>query len=274
MSESIPGPFYDAHLHLQDPRLAPHRENIIADLRAAGIRKWVVNGTREDDWDAVADLARAHEEVIPCFGLHPWWSKERRPQWRSRLTALLEEFPHAGVGEIGLDKWIRGHDLDDQRTVFSEQLQIAIEHGRPAMVHCLRCFGTLRDELADLTRPDDFRFLLHSYAGPAEMVADFVELGGYFSFSGYFLEPKKQATREAFLEVPIDRLLIESDAPDMALPSSLQIAHLPADEKGGPVNHPANLPVIYREVAKLRGMDGTPFAEQIAKNFKRFFLGN
>jgi TatD DNase family protein len=270
--------FVDAHLHLQDERLDPYREKIIDDLRAAGISRWVVNGTCEDDWEAVAQLAEKYPEVIPCFGLHPWKIKDRSEQWRERLCNYLERFPEAGIGEIGLDKWIRDHDLEDQELVLRDQLEFAVEYDRPTMVHCLRCFGTLRDLFVDFRNasgfPEEFHFLLHSYGGPKEMVEEFARLGAWFSFSGYFMEERKADTREAFAAVPLDRLLIETDAPDMPLPADLEAISLTTEEEGMRLNHPANLPIIYREVAKLRKLDNTSLMRQVAINFSRFNTGH
>lgn len=267
MSSDHTAPLIDAHLHLQDSRFEANRESMMVEMRAADIGRWVVNGTDESDWGSVASLARANAEVVPCFGLHPWKIKNRSANWLERLNENLDQFPEAGVGEIGLDKWIRDYDLDDQEKVFRAQLKIAVQRDRPAMVHCLQCFGRLLDVLADFSLSGDFRFLLHSYGGPVEMVDAFVELGAYFSFSGYFLEERKAATREAFAQVPDDRLLIETDAPDMSLPEALVAHHLPTEESSERLNHPANLAVIYRQVAGLREVDEDKLKKQVASNF-------
>ncbi|HYR58939.1 MAG TPA: TatD family hydrolase, partial [Chthoniobacteraceae bacterium] len=116
---------YDAHNHLHDARLAPHLPAILESLRALDLRGAVVNGTREDDWDAVAALARDHEWIIPSFGLHPWHAPQRSPQWLDALRRQLDAHPRAGIGEIGLDRWIKGHDIGDQIEVFTAQLAIA-----------------------------------------------------------------------------------------------------------------------------------------------------
>ncbi|MEQ1843894.1 MAG: TatD family hydrolase, partial [Verrucomicrobiales bacterium] len=107
-------------------------------------------------------------------------------------------------------------------------------------------------------------FRLHSYGGPAEMVRSFADLGAYFSFSGYFLQPSQEKKRTAFRLVPEDRLLIESDAPDQCLPVELDEFRLTDPANGERLNHPANLPVIYRN---------WPAAdpERIAGNFRRLF---
>lgn len=269
--------FVDAHLHLQDERLYGIRDRVVEEMLQAGVARWVINGTKEDDWGRVAELAREHTEAVACFGLHPWQVKSRTPGWLERLREFLVTDPDAGVGEIGLDKWIRDHDLDDQEKVFRAQLELAVELDRPAMIHCLKCFGRLRDVLADTGLPDDYRFLLHSYGGPKALVEEFAELGAMFSFSGYFLEQRKTDTRDAFAAVPIDRLLIESDAPDMLLPTDLESIPLKSeadgDGDGKRLNHPANLPVIYREVAKLRNLDESELIRQVATNFDRLFVG-
>ena len=103
------------------------------------------------------------------------------------------------------------------------------------------------------------------------MVEAFTELGAYFSFSGYFLEQRKAVTREAFAKVPIDRLLIETDAPDMPLPEVLVAHQLPTEQSSERLNHPANLPVIYQQVAELRGVEENELTKQIASNFSALF---
>lgn len=98
--------FYDAHNHLQDDRLRPHWERIAADREAAGIGAMVVNGTCKDDWPVVAELARRFPWVRPSYGLHPWDVGNASPGWRDALQRQLDADPRAGVGEIGLDRWI------------------------------------------------------------------------------------------------------------------------------------------------------------------------
>src|SRR5438477_18936 len=83
-------------------------------LPRLGVGRAVVNGTREDDWPAVAALAAAQPWVLPSFCLHPWYAPKRTANWLDGLRQQLDAHPRAGVGEIGLDRWIKGHDLTDQ----------------------------------------------------------------------------------------------------------------------------------------------------------------
>src|SRR5512137_951363 len=100
----------DAHNHLHDDRLAHHREAILAALRREGVAWMVVNGSCESDWPQVLALARECPEVIPSFGYHPWYVKERSADWQPALLRHLDAVPSA-IGEVGLDRWIKGHDI-------------------------------------------------------------------------------------------------------------------------------------------------------------------
>jgi TatD DNase family protein len=260
---------YDAHNHLHDGRLAPHRSGILETLAPLDLCGAVVNGTREDDWDAVAAFSRAHPWALPSFGLHPWNVPQRSPHWLDTLQRHLAEHPRAGLGEIGLDRWIEGHDLDDQCSVFTAQLALAAEQNRPATIHCVRAWGALAEIIR--THPLPARgFLIHAYGGPAEMVAEFVGRGAFFSFSPSFLQERKAAQRRIFQQLPADRLLIETDAPDLGPPDEHN-SHPLFDPAGKPLNHPANIEVAYAALAELRGCSRETLEPLVAVNFARLF---
>jgi TatD DNase family protein len=248
----------DAHNHLQDPRFDDIRKELIATMIKCGINQCVVNGTSPSDWPKVAELAAQYPDlVIPSFGLHPW----QKPSvgWQEQLLTYLDTIPQACIGECGLDRWIKGYDIDLQTEVFITQLALAAKRNLPLSIHCLKAWGALLEILESQPLPKR-GFLLHSYSGSSELVPRLEKLGAYFSFSGYFLRQDKQNVRDAFLRVSPDRLLIETDAPDM-LPPGEMIEH-PLDQK---LNHPANLKRIYAEAANF--LD----TSKAAKNFQRFF---
>jgi TatD DNase family protein len=259
---------YDAHNHYQDPRLDRDRPKILAGLPGLGVQEAVVNGSAEDDWEDVAKLAREHPWLRPSFGLHPWYVKERTHAWQERLRSYLTAFPKAPVGEIGLDRWIEHPDIAAQISCFRWQLELATELHRPATLHCLRAWGLLDEQLRTLPLPER-GFLLHSYGGPVEMIPSFVKMGAYFSLSPYFGHARKAQQLATFAAVPIDRLLAETDAPDMWPPAELN-AH-PLTHEGQPINHPANLQVSYGLLAKIRGVSVTELEEQIGENYRRLF---
>jgi len=263
--------FLDAHNHLHDARLAPQRAAILDQLAQLPVERAVVNGTREDDWEAVAALTREQSFAIPSFGLHPWYVASRTPHWLEKLRAQLESHPHAGVGEIGLDRWIEGHDPKLQCEVFLPQLAVATELNRPVTIHCLRAWGALYESLR--THPLPRRgFLIHAFGGPQEMVAGFVKLGGYFSFNAYFLHEQKARHREVFRHIPADRVLVETDAPDMRPPDEFTAFPL-HDAEGHPINHPAHIALAYEHLAQIRGVTLEKLTAQVAENFARLFGG-
>lgn len=259
----------DAHNHLHDTRLAPHRAPMLEDLAHLGIERAVVNGTRESDWPAVSALAAEVPWVLPSYGLHPWHVRERSAHYLATLSSLLHARPEAAVGEIGLDRWIEGHDLADQTSVFTAQLALAAERDLPASIHCIQAWGALAEVMR--TRPLPARgFLLHAFGGSLEMMHDFASRGGYFSFPPYFLHERKSAQRAVFAAIPEDRLLVETDAPDLRPPDEKN-PHPLHDKTGAALNHPANIALAYAALAELRGIRIESLAEIVAANFARLF---
>lgn len=260
---------YDSHVHLQDERLAPYAEAVLEVLRSEGVAALVVNGTREQDWPAVREWARRDSRVIPSFGLHPWYVPDRSPAWQARLLDCLDQGP-AALGEIGLDRWIKNYNLPEQEEVFVWQLRLAAQRNLPVSIHCLRAWGRLLELLREQPRPQ-CGFLLHSYGGPAEMIGPLADLGAYFSLSGHFAQERKAAQAETLRRVPAERLLIETDAPDMLPPDHWVAYPLSDPTTGKPINHPGNIGRIYRFAADLRGEPVEKFASQMEQNFRRFF---
>ncbi len=289
-------PLFDAHNHLQDAWLAPHRDRVFADLAIVGVRAAVVNGTSEADWADVAALclssssaAQASDRtailrLIPSYGVHPWDVGNRTPAWQEILESHLDADPRAIIGEIGLDRWIldrarpddprlsglRRAPVDEQVHVFRSQLALAAERNIPVSIHCLEAFGLLYDTLRTTSLPDR-GFLLHAYSGPVEMVSAFARLGAYFSFNGSFLEPRKARLRAVYSAIPVDRLLVETDAPAMRLPVGLARYSLPPAADGQAINHPANIASTYEGLADWRGLTIDALATSVAENFARLF---
>jgi TatD DNase family protein len=264
-----PPPLYDAHNHLQDPRLRPHRAVIDAALDHEKIARMVVNSSTEDDWPKVLELANASARVIPSFGIHPWHTKQRTPGWQHQLIAHLDRIPSA-IGEIGLDRWIPDPDLPDQECVFLWQWQLATQRNLPVTIHCLRAWGRLHTLLRAHPGPA-CGFLLHSYGGPVEMIQPLAKLGAYFSFPGYYAHERKARQRAAFLQVPPDRFLIETDAPDQLPPESWIRHPLTDTANGQAIHHPANLRAIYEFVAQMLNEPCDQLAARIETNFHQLF---
>jgi TatD DNase family protein len=259
--------FCDAHNHLQFLPLCADLEAVVAAMRAAGISRCVVNGTSQEDWPAVADLARAYPDlVLPAFGLHPWFAAKRSPTWLAELTGMLEEFPSASVGECGLDFARATPTKSLQLEVFAAQLTLAAERGRPVSVHCVRAWAALLDILHH--HPHAPPLLLHDFSGSPELVDQLARFRVIFSFSATPLSPPRAKVRAAFARVPAERLLLETDAPNNPAPAEIRshtLSHAPA------ANHPANLAAVAASLATLRNLQPAELAALTARNFQQWF---
>lgn len=283
---------FDAHCHLQDPRIAAAAPTIIRAATASGVARFAVNGTSEKDWHLVKQMAQEHPSVVPCFGLHPWWVPERSPDWMDSLRRFFSETPEAAVGEIGLDKGSHGKTIDfgEQVEVFQRQLELAKELEKPVSVHCVRAFGDLL-EILKQSGPFPAGVLLHSYMGSAEMVISLANLGCYFSLSGFLTGLKSTKAKQILQAIPLDKILLETDAPD-ALPKmdDVSLSTVLVDSSGADgykchrdansqaatssnesLNHPANIHIVLKFVASLLEMPETTLAEMSYKNAIQLF---
>ncbi len=234
-------------------------------MRLAGVEGCVVNATYEEDWDKIAELARAEAGwVLPAFGIHPWKAHRTRAGWVDRLKDRLEMHPLASVGECGLDQWIKAPGLELQKPIFEAQLRLAREMDRPVTIHCLKAWKALFEAFA--VAPPPSRFLLHSFNGSIETARRLIPAGAYFSFSGYFLHERKKAVVEVFKKLPPKRILLETDVPDMLPPSNV-VSH-PLGEN---INHPANLPSIGEALAGALGIPVEELAQITRENARRCF---
>ncbi|MDB6077980.1 MAG: TatD-related deoxyribonuclease [Akkermansiaceae bacterium] len=259
----LPCFMFDSHNHLH--RL-PDPLGVIGRMREVGITGCVVNGTCEGDWGEVAGLAEERADFVrPAFGVHPWQAAGVNAGWMMDLEGWRDAFPAGSIGECGLDGWVRGPSLEVQRAVCLPQLALARERELPGTVHALKAweplFAALKEE-----PPPERGFLLHSFGGSEDLVKRLADLGAWFSFSGYFLQTRKAKVLEAYRAVPRERLLVETDAPDMLPPEEFRIEVLP--EK---VNHPANLVRIVAGLAEALGMEAGELGQLTEANARRFF---
>lgn len=267
LDASTPLGLVDSHAHLQDEALACCLEAVLARSRAAGVRTWVCNGAREKDWPRVAEIAARQPGVIPCFGLHPWHIGSRSGQWLDRLAQWLETIPSA-VGEIGLDRWIKPRDEAAQEEVFRAQLRLARERHLPVMIHCVRAWDWLLEVLRKEPPPAE-GLLLHAYSGPVEIIESLVQWQARFSFAGTLLHDRNLRLRETLERIPRDRLLLETDSPDLLPPPDFRVVE-PVLFQGKARNEPANLRAIQAGVAAWLKMDEAALARLLWRNHLAF----
>ena len=255
----------DAHNHLQDPRFGGDLPRVVTEMKSAGIRHAIVNGTSEADWLQVLDLYHADPAFLsPALGLHPWHIASRSANWAAQLRELLEKNPASSIGECGLDLWMPHADIAQQREILAVHFSISRELDKPLTLHCLKAWNPLLHALKQ--SPPLPPFLLHSFSGPADMIPSLVNLGAHFSLSGYFLHPRKARALDSFRFIPLDRIHVESDAPDMAPP----IEHQGNYHREG-YHHPADIPACIEALARIHQLTWEECAHVISANTARLF---
>ncbi len=226
---------FDAHTHLP---------NYPAGAGLNGARLALCAGTGPEDWEKVRLLAAGRSDIVPCFGLHPWFIEKAGADWLPQLEKFLLSASSC-IGEIGLDK-AADSDLRRQEIAFRAQLELAARLARPVVIHCVRAWSAMTDILKEERPP---AFMVHAYGGPPEITAELVRLGGYFSFRGGLTAPGRAKMRKALLSVPPDRLLFETEA-----------------------QPPAELSDVLAEAAAILGLAPGALGE-ISWNNARSFLG-
>lgn len=261
---------FDAHNHIQEERLFSRLNWVMDRARAAGICRMGVKGCSEADWGRVEHIVNNFDCIFPAFGIHPWFISGRSVNWTTKLENLLTSYPQASVGEIGIDHAVENRDDADQEAVFLAQLELARKFDRPVTIHCRQAWGRLielLDQFGDLPKG----MMIHCFGGSAEVAMELVRRGAYISFSGSITRPNNKKAEPALRAVPADRLLIETDAPDIFPCNMVQDACLCED--GQILNEPANLRAVLAKAAAFRGVSQADLAELTFENAERFFGG-
>jgi len=263
---------FDAHTHLQDSRLAAVFDEVVAEAARAGITGVCSCGTAPGDWGATARLACSALPftVVPGFGVHPWHTLRLPPDWLACLEEHLAAHPGAALGEIGLDG-VRG-DVPSERQegALVMQLGLAVRLQRPVVVHGARAWERLLEVLKPFAR-DLPGIMAHGFGGSAEQLRVFLGLGGFVSVSGSVCNPRAGKIREAACRIPDDRLLVETDTPDLFPAGG---ASAGSGRGGKPLNQPANLARVLTELSALRNVSPETLAVLTRANAQRFFYGH
>jgi TatD DNase family protein len=240
--------FIDAHIHLQDKAFEKDFDEVLAKAKSVGVEKFVCCSTSKKDWHKVLDLSNLDDCIIPCLGIHPWFVKNVKDEDIENLEKLILQNKNAFIGEAGLDKIIKKPFLEKQETVFKAQIELAKRHNRPLVCHVVKSWGWLLEIAKDVKMPE--KFILHAYSGSEELIDELYKMGAYFSYGGSAINPNNKKTQKAIKATPLDRILIETDAPDMPPPQKFG-KYTDFRDNNKPRNHPANIKQIYEQVAKI-----------------------
>ncbi|MDZ7667746.1 MAG: TatD family hydrolase [Desulfotignum sp.] len=253
--------YVDAHCHLHDPRIIRDVPGIVQRAEAAGVTRMVTCATMEENFETTAMLARRYPAVVPCYGIHPWFLDSLSSRWQQVLGDRVAAEP-CGIGETGLDFMDKNADRDRQIEVFSGHLALAQDLGRPINIHIRKAWDSFV-QILKKTGPLKTPGLVHSFSGSAELVKVLERYNLYFSFSGSVTRPGAKKVVKALNAVSRNRILLETDSPDI-YPS------VPDPDPHG-LNEPKNLPAIARIAANRAGVTVPEFVRSAHANAQDVF---
>jgi TatD DNase family protein len=260
--------FIDSHAHLEGKQFASDREQVIARAREAGIANIVAigNGDGPANFDCGIQLAEKHDFIYATIGIHPHEAQLADQAAFERMAQLARHPKIIAWGEIGLDYFYDHSPRDTQKQVFAKQMELATEAKLPIVIHCRPsdgsdnawddCLQMIHDQWA----PNGLGGILHCFTGNWPQAKRALDMGFMISFAGNVTFPKAQQIRDAALEVPLDRMLIETDSPYLA----------PVPHRGKR-NEPAFVKETARKLAELRGLSMEEIGDRTSRNFYNFF---
>lgn len=262
MSASAPIGVVDSHAHLEWPDFAADREAVLARARAAGVVAILAIGSAAgpERLDAAIPFAEQHDWVFATVGIHPQQTRLARPEHLDRLLELARHPRVIGFGEIGLDYYRDYAPRDAQQRLFRELLGVARRARLPVIIHCREAWSDTLEILEQEWRTSGLGGILHCFSGTWEAARRAVEMGFLISFAGNITYRKADALREIARALPLETLLVETDAP-----------FLPPEGFRGQRNEPARVVEVARALASVRNLDLAEFSAATTANFERLF---
>ena len=252
--------YIDTHAHLNYDNKYGDREQLIADICAAGIERVINVGWNYESSRSAALLAQKHERLYFAAGFHPSNLSDFCAGDHERIAALLSSPKGVAVGEIGLDYHYDGTDEAAQKRAFAEQLELADALGLPFAAHSRDAAQDTLNILKDNKGKLSHGGVMHCFSGSPETAKEYLKLGLYISFAGPVTFKNARRLDEVAKIVPADRLLAETDSP-----------YLAPEPVRGTLNTPLNVVRVYEKLAALRGEDAEELALQIRKNAYTLF---
>ncbi|WP_158883987.1 TatD family hydrolase [Rhodanobacter sp. L36] len=247
----------DSHVHLDDDAFDDDRDAVIDCASNAGVDTMVIPAVDMESWSRIRELCAHHNRLHAAFGLHPMFLANHAPEHADALATWLDDGHAVAIGEIGLDFHIDGLDRQLQQQYFQRQLDLAVERGLPVIVHAR---GAMDQVILTLRRSGDLRGVVHSFSGSEQQAEQLWKMGFLIGIGGPVTYERAQRLRRIVTNMPLEFLLLESDAPDQ--PDSLH---------RGKRNEPARIVEVLRTIAMLRGETEAMIATVTTANAVRLF---
>ncbi|HRN84587.1 MAG TPA: TatD family hydrolase [Hyphomicrobium sp.] len=250
----------DHHCHLDFPDFAPDLDGVVARAKAAGVGTMVTISTRIRTFDRVLAVAERFDDVYCSVGTHPHNAHEELDIPTAEIVRLSQHPKVVAIGEAGLDYHYQHSTPDAQAEGFRNHIAAARETGLPLEIHSREADADMLAILKDEHAKGAFPAVLHCYTGGHELALGAVDLGLYVSFSGVISFKKTEALADLARKLPLDRLLVETDAPYLA----------PVPYRGK-TNEPAYVVHTAAALARIRGLSEAEIADATTGNFFRLY---
>ncbi len=247
----------DGHSHFDAPEFDGDRDAALARARAAGVTRQVVPAVAASSWPKLREVCAQDAGLFAAYGLHPMYLSEHRPAHLEDLRTWIEREKPVAVGECGLDFFVEGLDAETQQQYFDGQLRLAREFDLPVIVHARRAVDAV---IASIRRIGGLRGVVHSFSGSPEQARHLWQLGFLIGLGGPVTYERANRLRTLARTMPLDHLLLETDAPDQ-----------PDAGIRGQRNEPARLPVVRDVIADLRGITADEVSQATTRNAERLF---
>lgn len=247
----------DSHSHLDADEFDPDRQQVIARARAAGVTRQIVPAVSAAGWEKLRALCAAEAGLFPAYGLHPMYLPEHSPEHLVALREWIERERPVAVGECGLDFFVENLDAARQSLFFDGQLRLARDFELPVIMHARRAVDAV---MAAIRRFGPLRGVIHSFSGSADQARRLYDLGFLIGLGGPVTYERANRLRTLAAQLPIEYLLLETDAPDQ-----------PDSRHRGERNEPARLTTVRDTIAALRGMEPEAVAHATTANAERLF---
>jgi len=247
----------DSHCHLDAPEFDPDRPAAIARAREAGVAAQIVPAVTAASWAKLREVCATAPGLHPAYGLHPMYLGDHDPAHLVELRDWIEREKPVAVGECGLDYFVEGLDPDAQQSYFDGQLALAREFDLPVIVHARRAVDAV---VASIKRVGGLRGVVHSFSGSPEQARQLWKLDFMIGLGGPVTYERARRLRRLAADMPLEFLLLETDAPDQ-----------PDAGIRGQRNEPARLAEVCGAIAALRGVAAEKVATATAENARRLF---
>src|SRR5580765_5796099 len=252
----------DSHAHIDFPHFADDREAMLERARVAGVGTLLAIGTGPgpEKLDAAIPYTDKYDWIYSSVGIHPHEAKEVTQAHLDQLARLAQHPKVIAWGEIGLDYFYDHSPREIQAEVFRTQMELAAGAKLPIVIHCRDAWDDCLAQLEQHWKATGLGGILHCFTSTLEHAKRGLDMGFLVSFAGNSTYPKTQHLRDVAKELPLDRILIETDSPYLA-PQAYR----------GKRNEPAYVTEVAKTLAAVRNLAAEDFAAATAANFRRFF---